>query len=417
MCCCCPQAVTALFCLWVRSGFSKETIAGALAFFPPSPALYKFIRVSKDGDTISDEVDDDDVSDDDVSDEEKNSAIDKIGENNDDNKSNEDQDATTPIRTGKKPKTNRKKKKRVSEPDDLDNDKDSVNDDADPAKAFTEQAMRLRKLAKVRNARDAQDHAAGCTYTFVMDPRLSSPPRFSGTIEAIKIGPDPKTKNFVAALLYRIRPEHQTSSTKTIIYSHGNATDIGAMNFMQSILAKGLQANVLMYDYSGYGASGGVPLESNTYRDIKIVYKWVTENVVHEKNEKQIVVYGQSVGSGPSCYICSKRENVGGLVLHSPFMSGMRVLTSSRLLACLDIFPNIQRIKKVSCPVMIIHGALDEEVDISHGQALHNAVPESLRREPWWVPDRSHNDITEGRAKMVEYIERLRRFLTSLDQN
>lgn len=66
---------------------------------------------------------------------------------------------------------------------------------------------------------------------------------------------------------------------------------------------------------------------------------------------------------------------------------------------------------------MIIHGALDEEVDISHGQALHNAVPESLRREPWWVPDRSHNDITDGRAKMVEYIERLRRFLTSLDQN
>jgi len=86
-----------------------------------------------------------------------------------------------------------------------------------------------------------------------------------------------------------------------------------------------------------------------------------------------------------------------------------------RALACLDIFPNIDRIKKVQCPVMIIHGARDEEVNISHGQSLHEAVPEDLRREPWWVPDRGHNDITDGRTKMVEYIERLRLFLNSLD--
>lgn len=42
-------------------------------------------------------------------------------------------------------------------------------------------------------------------------------------------------------------------------------------------------------------------------------------------------------------------------------MSGMRVLTPSRALACLDIFPNINRIKKVQSPVMVIHGMLDEE--------------------------------------------------------
>merc|ERR550539_2350759 len=88
------------------------------------------------------------------------------------------------------------------------------------------------------------------------------------------------------------------------------------------------------------------------------------------------------------------------MIIHSPFMSGMRVITPSRLLACLDIFPNINRIHKVQCPVMIIHGVLDQEVHISHGKALHDAVPENYQRNPWWVRDRGHNDITEGRAKL-----------------
>lgn len=87
----------------------------------------------------------------------------------------------------------------------------------------------------------------------------------------------------------------------------------------------------------------------------------------------------------------------------------------SRLLGCLDVFPNIDRIKNVECPVMIIHGELDEEVPITHGKALHDAVPKDLRRPPWWVPGRGHNDLTDGRANLIEYIERLSRFMEGLD--
>ena len=51
-------------------------------------------------------------------------------------------------------------------------------------------------------------------------------------------------------------------------------------------------------------------------------------------------------------------------------------------LACLDIFPNIDRVKMVSCPVMIIHGVLDQEVNHAHGVALYNNIPKEFRREP-----------------------------------
>lgn len=88
-----------------------------------------------------------------------------------------------------------------------------------------------------------------------------------------------------------------------------------------------------------------------------------------------------------------------------------------RALACLDIYPNIDRIKNVKCPVMIIHGRLDQEVEMSHGLDLHRAVARELQREPWWVPDRGHNDITDGPGKLAEYVRRVRRFLISLDDH
>jgi len=405
MCCCCPQAVSALFCLWARSGFSKASVAGALTFFPPEPPLYKFTRFDKDGQPLEDDSSDDE--------DETNQKGKYKRCNTDSNASSGEVQRNAgdgsgdfhSITTGKKPETG----KNDASPNT--NNREDEFQELD----LVARLKKLRNRAKIRNMKDARDAIRGVTYGFDQDSRLASPPPFSGTINAIKIGPDPKTKNYIAALLYRLRPERQNDDTKTIIYSHGNATDIGAMNFLQAVLAKGLQCNVLMYDYSGYGASGGVALEENTYRDIKLVYKFTKEHVASNADERKIIIYGQSVGSGPSCFLCAKKTNVGGLILHSPFMSGMRVLTPNRLLACLDIFPNIDRIKRVQCPVMIMHGELDEEVPISHGKALHRAVRKDLRRTPWWVPNRGHNDVTDGRDNLVEYIERLKRFMANLD--
>ena len=47
--------------------------------------------------------------------------------------------------------------------------------------------------------------------------------------------------------------------------------------------------------------------------------------------------------------------------------------------------------------------------------ALQAAVPEDCKTEPWWVPDKGHNDIVDG-PRVVEYIQRLNRFVRSLDE-
>jgi len=370
MCYCCfPPAITALLCLWVRSGFSKASVAGALTFFPPNPAFYKFERYNSNGEKIEDDEEDEDG-------EEKEDDIEEL---------------------------------RLEVEDSSNaNSKQHFDDDESKEESLSSRTKKLRKKAKKRLEKDQRDARAGVTYKCVPDPRIPSV-SFEGSITSRKLY-NSKAKSYIATVIYRVP---NCGGKYTLIYSHGNATDIGAMSYVQAILAKNLDLNVIMYDYSGYGESGGIALEPNTYSDIETVYNFCLQDIV-VGNASKIIIYGQSVGSGPSCYISTKKK-IGGLILHSPFTSGMRVLTPSRALACLDIYPNIDRIKHVKAPVMIIHGLQDEEVDASHGHALYSAVDPQYRGEPWWVSDRGHNDICEGPGKMTEYIKRLRSFLASLD--
>lgn len=320
MCCCCPAAVNALFCLWCQSGCRQGTVAGALTFFPPEPPLYKLERWNDSR---------------------------KLGENEE---AVEEQAAVAAAADSKK------NGRTISEADRKTNDSPSTAPAEEcgdieappngtpleaetkgqtqeqlksPIQQLTDQAAERRKRSKIRNARDARDAAQGVTYRLVLDPRLSVPPYEEQYVQALKIRNS--QGSYVAALIYRVPPEQRTPQTKTIIYSHGNATDIGAMFPMQVVLTHALNCNVVMYDYSGYGESGGVPEEACTYHDMDAVYQYVSkESDLVNQDASRIILYGQSVGSGPCCYLAAKDDQVGGMILHSAFTSGMRVLTPSR---------------------------------------------------------------------------------------
>lgn len=230
-----------------------------------------------------------------------------------------------------------------------------------------------------------------------------------------------KNKTRVPVLCFRM-----PGAKLTIIFSHGNATDIGAMYILFFMIAHSCNVNVVGYDYTGYGASaqyGVRPTERQTYQDIETVYDWCCSNDSSASGrpgdspmvtdpKTQIVVYGQSLGSGPSCNIAARRP-VAGLVLHSPILSGIRVLTPSRALWCFDIFPNIDWIKKVKCKTFVIHGENDVEVRVHHGKQLHAAVSPEFQTEPWWVPERGHNDLMQGNEK--QYFARMTRFLDEVE--
>ena len=122
----------------------------------------------------------------------------------------------------------------------------------------------------------------------------------------------------------------------TLLFSHGNAVDLGQMASFFVNLGTVLGVNIFSYDYSGYGVSTGTPLETNVYADVECAYHQLRTR--YNLLPEQIVLYGQSIGSVPTVDLASRFE-VGGVVLHSPLLSGMRVaLPESRRIRCLDAF-------------------------------------------------------------------------------
>lgn len=70
--------------------------------------------------------------------------------------------------------------------------------------------------------------------------------------------------NRIACMFVRCSP----SARFTLLFSHGNAVDLGQMSSFYIGLGSRINCNVFSYDYSGYGASSGKPSEKNLYADV-----------------------------------------------------------------------------------------------------------------------------------------------------
>jgi abhydrolase domain-containing protein 17 len=78
------------------------------------------------------------------------------------------------------------------------------------------------------------------------------------------------------------------------------------------------------------------PSEANTFADIEAAYKCLVD--VYGTREEDIVLYGQSVGSGPTLDLAVRFDGVRAVVLHSPILSGLRVMYSVKKTYWFDIY-------------------------------------------------------------------------------
>ncbi|XWS75493.1 hypothetical protein CRYUN_Cryun01aG0093700 [Craigia yunnanensis] len=195
----------------------------------------------------------------------------------------------------------------------------------------------------------------------------------------------------------------------TLLYSHGNAADLGQMFELFVELCNRLRVNLMGYDYSGYGQSTGKPSECNTYADIDAAYKCLKEQ--YGVKDEQLILYGQSVGSGPTVDLASRLLNLRGVVLHSPILSGMRVLYPVKRTYWFDIYKNIDKIGAVNCQVLVIHGTADEVVDCSHGKQLWELCKHKY--DPLWVNGGGHCNL----ELYPEFIRHLKKFVLSLNKS
>ncbi|XP_053203638.1 alpha/beta hydrolase domain-containing protein 17B-like [Panonychus citri] len=189
----------------------------------------------------------------------------------------------------------------------------------------------------------------------------------------------------------------------TILFSHGNAVDLGQMSSFYLGLGSEINCNIFSYDYSGYGVSSGKPSEKNLYADIDAAWQALRSH--YGISPEKIILYGQSIGTVPTVDLASRYE-VGAVILHSPLTSGMRVAFSNiKRTWFFDAFPSIEKAPRITSPVLVIHGTEDEIIDFSHGLAMHEKCPRAV--EPLWLEGAGHNDV----ESYGQYSDRLNQFI------
>ena len=198
------------------------------------------------------------------------------------------------------------------------------------------------------------------------------------------------------------------ASTYTILYTHGNAEDLGDIQpVLQQLHNTGF--SVFAYDYRGYGTSQGKPSERNSYQDIGTVYDYLTQQL--GVPARRIIAFGRSVGGGIAVDLAA-RKPLAGLIMESCFTSAFRVVVPFPILP-FDKFRNIDKIKKVTCPVLVMHGKADDIIPFQHGQKLFAAANEP--KLSLWVEQAGHNDFMWVAGE--QYADILRKFAQLVEKS
>jgi fermentation-respiration switch protein FrsA (DUF1100 family) len=162
-----------------------------------------------------------------------------------------------------------------------------------------------------------------------------------------------------------------------VLIFHGNAGNIShRIDYLTMFNRLGYAT--LIIDYRGYGKSSGAPGEEGTYRDGEAAWRYLMET--RKFTPQDIVLFGESLGGGIATWLALQHPP-RALVLASTFTSvpdlGAQVYPwlPVRLLARID-YPNLERIRQITVPVLIAHSRNDDIIPFSHGQALFEAAHE-----------------------------------------
>lgn len=202
----------------------------------------------------------------------------------------------------------------------------------------------------------------------------------------------------IIAALYLPNP----TTNILIIYSHGNAEDIGMIrDHLQEFYKLGY--SVLAYDYSGYGLSDGAPSERTAYANIADVYNYAVNNLGFAP--EKIVAYGRSLGGGATVDLAANKS-VGAVILESSFVSAFRVVTYLPVFP-LDKFNNLGKINKIDAPLLVIHGTADTLIPFWHGEKLYTSYRGT--KQSYWVEGAGHNNIFYIANKV--YLDTIKTFI------
>ncbi len=203
-------------------------------------------------------------------------------------------------------------------------------------------------------------------YYFVQEKMLFNPGKlpsdyqfqFDCKFEELTINTADGTK--LNGLLFRA-----DSSKGLIFFLHGSSGNLQRYN--EDVLTyTQMHYDMFILDYRGYGKSEGkIKSEKQFFNDISDAYVMMKERY----SEKNIVIMGLSIGTGPAAMLASK-NNPKLLILLSPYYSILE--EANNKLPFLPIsfflkykFETYKYVKETKAPIVIFHGNKDNTFDYS----------------------------------------------------
>ena len=193
-------------------------------------------------------------------------------------------------------------------------------------------------------------------------------------------------------------------SRGVILYLHGSNDALDKWGRIASVYTN-RNYDFFIPDYRGYGKSEGtISSEKQLNRDMQRIY----ENLKSDYPEKHIIIIGQSIGSGPAAVLAAENKPKK-LVLQAPYYS----LTDwiRNVVPDLDTtlirykFETYQSIRKVTAPIVLIHGDADSAVYYGSSQKLKAFLKPGDKLIT--LSGEGHTDFTKNKV----YLARLRTVL------
>jgi fermentation-respiration switch protein FrsA (DUF1100 family) len=206
---------------------------------------------------------------------------------------------------------------------------------------------------------------------------------------------------FGPALTGRGEPHPDAPNRPTLLYFYGNGWNLHYAAEEDLDRFRRLGLNVLIPDYVGYGLSGGEPGEPACYETADACYDHLLRRP--DIDPDRIIAAGRSLGGAVAIDLAARR-NVAGLVAFCTFTRMVEMarkrfpfLPASLLLR--HRFDSIDKIARVTCPILLGHGADDDFVPAEMTAALARAAAAPVTH--FTVEGANHNDFYEvGEAQV-----------------
>ncbi len=172
---------------------------------------------------------------------------------------------------------------------------------------------------------------------------------------------------------------------KTVMYCHGNSLNISNRSYIIDICHK-FKLNLFIFDYRGFGKSSGKPTKRNLRKDGETAYKYLTKECGIKS--KKIIIWGESLGGITAIWTASKYSCQSLILLctfsglddaityyFEPGVKQSLAYTYANMVSMrYDIMPNRKYIRRVKCPVAILHSKKDDIIPYECAKILYKNI-------------------------------------------